>query len=173
MNRRLIQIIGLIGGALLLVGCGTIQQNEPLPQIEETAQVVEPDEQNSQTEIAPLNDAKEETIAEIIETGESEVKVSEVSNSGNAFALQRLPPLDHELDEGEYVWNQLLARDSIRPIYEHELEFTDASSAPYEAEELVIGVEINGEAKAYAIGPLNSREMVNDTVGGIPILVTW
>ena len=38
---------------------------------------------------------------------------------------------------------------------------------------LVIGVAINGEAKAYAVGPLNSREMVNDTVGGVPILVTW
>ena len=34
-------------------------------------------------------------------------------------------------------------------------------------------VAINGEAKAYAIGPLNGREMVNDTVGGTPVLVTW
>jgi hypothetical protein len=75
------------------------------------------------------------------------------------------------LDEREYTWNQLLARDAILPIYEPE--FVSAQDAPYDDDELVIGVELNGEARAYAIGPLNSREMVNDTVGGIPILVTW
>ena len=45
--------------------------------------------------------------------------------------------------------------------------------APYDDEELVIGVALNGETKAYAIGPLNSREVVNDSLGGVPILVTW
>ena len=36
-----------------------------------------------------------------------------------------------------------------------------------------MGVEINGESKAYPVGPLNYREMVNDVVGGVPVLVTW
>jgi hypothetical protein len=82
-----------------------------------------------------------------------------------------IPTLQHELSEEEYHWNQLLRPDDILPIYDPE--FTTAEQAPYTDEELVIGVEINGEAKAYAIGPLNSREMVNDTVGGTPVLVTW
>jgi hypothetical protein len=82
-----------------------------------------------------------------------------------------LPRPHNQLDEGEYTWDQLLARDAILPIYEPE--FVSAQDAPYADDELVIGVELNGEAKAYAIGPLNSREMVNDTVGDIPILVTW
>lgn len=51
--------------------------------------------------------------------------------------------------------------------------FASAAEAPYDDDELVIGVEIDGEAKAYAIGPLNAREMVNDELAGIPILVTW
>jgi hypothetical protein len=66
---------------------------------------------------------------------------------------------------------QLLARDAIFPVYNPE--FAPANEAPYDDDELVIGVAINGEAKAYAIGPLNGREMVNDTLGGVPILVTW
>jgi hypothetical protein len=85
--------------------------------------------------------------------------------------ISSLPPPQNQLAEDEYHWDQLLPRDGIRPIYEPE--FAPADVAPYEADELVIGVEINGEAKAYAIGPLNSREIVNDTLGGTPILVTW
>ena len=38
---------------------------------------------------------------------------------------------------------------------------------------MVMAVEINGEARAYPISVLNSREIVNDVVGGRPILVTW
>jgi hypothetical protein len=65
----------------------------------------------------------------------------------------------------------LLSRDSIRPIYEPE--FVPAAEAGYNDSELVMGVEINGEAKAYLITVLNRREMVNDELGGVPILVTW
>lgn len=83
----------------------------------------------------------------------------------------KAPQPEGQLDEREYTWNQLLARDAILPIYESE--FVSAEDAPYDDDELVIGVELNGDARAYAIGPLNSREMVNDTVGGAPILVTW
>jgi hypothetical protein len=71
----------------------------------------------------------------------------------------------------DYKWNQLLSRDSILPIYDPE--FVPAEKSGYDDQELVMGVEIGGEAKAYPVGPLNSREMVNDEVGGTPILVTW
>lgn len=37
----------------------------------------------------------------------------------------------------------------------------------------VIGVYINGEARAYPIRLLSLHEIVNDTVGGLPIAVTW
>lgn len=37
----------------------------------------------------------------------------------------------------------------------------------------VIGVEINGEARAYPMKILIWHEVVNDTVGGVPILVTY
>ena len=37
----------------------------------------------------------------------------------------------------------------------------------------VLGVEINGESRAYPIPYLSSHEIVNDTVGGRHIAVTW
>ena len=37
----------------------------------------------------------------------------------------------------------------------------------------VIGVSIEGESVAYPVAYLSSREIVNDTVGGTPIVVTW
>jgi hypothetical protein len=61
--------------------------------------------------------------------------------------------------------------DGIRPIYEPE--FTSAADAPLLDEELVMGVDLGGGAKAYPISVLRSREMVNDELAGIPILVTW
>lgn len=39
--------------------------------------------------------------------------------------------------------------------------------------EMVIGVEIGGEACAYSIWALDHHEVVNDQLGGLPIAVTW
>jgi Protein of unknown function (DUF3179) len=38
---------------------------------------------------------------------------------------------------------------------------------------LVIGVEVEGEACAYPLRILDWHEVVNDTLGGLPLLVTW
>ena len=48
-----------------------------------------------------------------------------------------------------------------------------SSVAPLNDEELIIGVAWDGEAKAYPITVLRSREMVNDELAGLPTLVTW
>lgn len=66
---------------------------------------------------------------------------------------------------------QLLPRDAIRPIYNPT--FIPASGSDLDPNEMVIGVEFNGDTRAYPIRYLRTREIVNDTVGGIPILVTW
>ena len=68
-------------------------------------------------------------------------------------------------------FRQLLPKDAIPPVYTPQ--FLPANQASMEPEELVIGVEIDGESKAYPIGPLVRREMVNDVISGVPILVTW
>jgi hypothetical protein len=65
----------------------------------------------------------------------------------------------------------LLPRDAIRPVYEPD--FVEAADSPLQEDELVMGVAIQGEAKAYPVTVLRFREMVDDELGGLPILVTW
>ncbi len=66
---------------------------------------------------------------------------------------------------------QVLTRDFIEPVYEPE--FVDAADAGWDGETDVIGVEIDGEARAYPVSLLNSTEMVVDEIAGTPIVVTW
>jgi hypothetical protein len=68
-------------------------------------------------------------------------------------------------------FRQLLARDRIAPIYDPTFVSAEAIDWPDDA--LVIGIEIDGDARAYPVGHLNSREMVIDSIAGIPVLVTW
>jgi len=73
--------------------------------------------------------------------------------------------------EQDISFPTLLPKDGILPVYDPE--FSPADEAPLEDEELIIGISLNGEAKAYPITVLRTREMVNDDLGGRPILVTW
>lgn len=66
---------------------------------------------------------------------------------------------------------RVLSKDDILPIYHPQ--FVPAAKAPLQPDELVLGVEISGDAKAYSIAILRGREMVNDELHGVPILVTW
>ena len=72
-----------------------------------------------------------------------------------------------ELDD----FRQLLRRDSIEPIYDPQ--FVRPPESGLRPDDLVMGVSINSDSRAYPIRYLQWREMVNDEVGGIPILVTW
>lgn len=64
-----------------------------------------------------------------------------------------------------------LRRDEIKPIYRPV--FTDAEKVDWPLETLVIGVAGRTETKAYPVTHLTWREMVNDTLDGTPILVSW
>ncbi len=52
-------------------------------------------------------------------------------------------------------------------------KFDTAKTTAFSANETVIGIEINGEAVAYPFGIMNWHEIVNDTVGGVNITVTY
>jgi hypothetical protein len=64
-------------------------------------------------------------------------------------------------------------RDSIQAI--DEPAFYDILSADlaYAADEWVLGVSLGPEARAYSIPVLTQHEIVNDTVAGRPIALTW
>ena len=74
-------------------------------------------------------------------------------------------------DANTYSFAQLLPFDGIRPVYDPE--FVTAGASPLHEDELILGIALDGESKAYPITVLRHREMVNDELAGIPILVTW
>ena len=74
-------------------------------------------------------------------------------------------------DGFEYGYGGLLPRDAIRPIYEPTIATPD--QVPFDPDDLVIGVSVADESRAYPISTLRFREIVNDELGGVPILVTW
>ena len=52
-------------------------------------------------------------------------------------------------------------------------EFDTAATTPFQKEDIVIGVVLNGEAKAYPYNVMNWHEIVNDTVGGVNVTITY
>jgi len=52
-------------------------------------------------------------------------------------------------------------------------EFRAVEDVPYPDGLSVIGVVINGEARAYPLMILNQHQVVNDWVGGVPVAPSW
>lgn len=67
----------------------------------------------------------------------------------------------------------VLGKDGIPAIL--DLQFVDATAAEPQMvpSERVLGVSINDDHRAYPLNLLSRHEIVNDTVGGVPIAVTW
>ncbi len=88
-------------------------------------------------------------------------------------ALQSAPTRNPEESEPAVYADvrQVLSRDDILPIYHPR--FVLVRAARIRDDELVLGVTIRGQSKAYDVSTLNAREMVVDYLAGTPILVTW
>ncbi len=67
----------------------------------------------------------------------------------------------------------VLGRDGIPAILDPIFANRAAAVAQMDPSERVIGVSINGDHRAYPLNLLSRHEIVNDTVGGKPIAVTW
>lgn len=67
----------------------------------------------------------------------------------------------------------LLPRDAIPAIDNPRFYSAAEADEEYSPDELVLGVSLGGESRAYSTALLNSHEIVNDTVGGRKIAVTW
>jgi hypothetical protein len=52
-------------------------------------------------------------------------------------------------------------------------EFDTAATTSFQSDDIVIGMVINGAAKAYPYNIMNWHEIVNDTVGGVNVTVTY
>ena len=83
----------------------------------------------------------------------------------NGFTLE---PRSIELDE---IRRGGPPRDGI-PALDHPLAMSAAKS-PWRDHEMVIGVTLDGESRAYPLAILVWHELANDTLAGRPILVSY
>ena len=67
----------------------------------------------------------------------------------------------------------LLPKDAIPAIFDPSFLTVAEADEFLRPDDLVMGVEIDGEARAYGVPFLSSHEVVNDVVGGRAITVTW
>ena len=81
------------------------------------------------------------------------------------------PGLPASNDEPEIV--TLLPRDAIPSIDNPRFYSVEEANQEYDPNEFVLGLVIDGQARAYSTGLLSSHEIVNDVVAGRPIAVTW
>jgi hypothetical protein len=65
--------------------------------------------------------------------------------------------------------------EAYPPLVEFPIVRPETAQADIHDEDFVLGVEIDGQARAYPLNELDApeRHVVNDTLGGEPIAVTW
>jgi hypothetical protein len=81
------------------------------------------------------------------------------------------PGVAHEIRLEEILWGGV-PKDGI-PALTNPAHVTAAEATYLTADELVFGVEINGDARAYPLRILDWHEMVNDVVGGVPVTLAY
>lgn len=110
------------------------------------------------------------TIPPPTEADPPETSTSNPATTTTGSPVSRYDPVaaGEPLPDG---YRTLLPRDAIMPVYQPS--FVRVHDVPWDPEVLVIGVVIDDEARAYPVSYLNHREMVIDSLAGIPILVTW
>lgn len=65
-------------------------------------------------------------------------------------------------------------RDGIPALDHPEAGVADGTEATAWADDvMVLGLSWNGEARAYPVPILDHHELVNDTLGGRPVLISW
>ncbi len=84
---------------------------------------------------------------------------------------QQLDPAESTRIDLNDLLNGGPPKDGIPSI--DDPQFDTAESTPFDAETTVIGLEINGEAKAYPFNIMNWHEIVNDVVGGVNVSVSY
>ena len=67
----------------------------------------------------------------------------------------------------------LLPKDGIPAIDAPEYASVKDAEGFMQPDEMVIGINIKGDKRAYSVPLLSSHEIVNDVVGGSAVSVTW
>ncbi|MEM7025254.1 MAG: DUF3179 domain-containing protein [Pseudomonadota bacterium] len=87
------------------------------------------------------------------------------------FRLFLQPGVAHDIRLEEIVWGGVL-KDGI-PALVNPKHLSPDEATYLQDDELVFGVEINGDARAYPLRVLDWHEMFNDVVGGVPVALAY
>ena len=112
---------------------------------------------------------------------QTEVKTGDLS--GTYFSARRASEMGFDVDPTNVKYaasispGQIMSGgpppDGIPSIDAPTFQSVQSASQWLEPDDVVLGVEHNGEAKAYPIRILNWHEIVNDTIGDTPIAATY
>ena len=75
------------------------------------------------------------------------------------------------VNEDEISYN--VPKDAIPAITNPQFSTAAEAQEEMSPEEQVLGIQLNGESRAYPIAMLSVHEIVNDTIGSTPLAVTW
>ena len=100
-------------------------------------------------------------------------RVPVTSRSASSEALGDTVSTDDQ-DSRRFAIVSVVPKDQIKAVLEPKfLTIEEEAGSQLLDKELVIGLSINGDHRAYPVPFLSGHEIVNDVVGGLPVVVTW
>lgn len=152
-----------VGLLVFAIACGG--SDPTIPAQTSTAQAT--DVKPEPTSVVPEGSSVVPKLVQNVDTSIHSVPLEDILFDTFGTTEARFVPLSEISDE-----LQTDLRDAILPVDEPTYGGLDA--LPWlEDDDLVLGYESGDEAFAYPINILNFHEMVTDTIGGIPVLITY
>lgn len=151
-----IALLGLVVLSLAVTGCAAdtpATSTAPTPSV---AGPVGPDTQPAPTNASPTDKADAPTAA-----------------PGSPTATPEPTDTPSQAATPEYMIVTLLRKDAIPAILDPDFVPLSEGNDQMEDDELVLGVSLDGDSRAYSVNLLSRHEIVNDVVGGRPVAVTW
>ena len=119
------------------------------------------------TSITPVDSSVVPILVPDLDRSRHSVPLEDILFDTFGTVSARFVPLSEISDE-----LQINLRDAIIPV--DRPAYGGLDGLPWLTDDhLVIGYESGGEAFAYPIDILNLHEIVNDTIGGLPVLITY
>ena len=176
------RMASLISGALILAACGSSNDTSSSA-APPSAEASAPGDQTTPTDAdTPTEDP-----------GAGAPSDTEGRTAGEPFSVEQIESSPVEVTtSGLQVWRDRSAPDTIAaPLVDYDElrsggpppdgippidtpKFLNAGDVDFLADsEPVLALEIDGDARAYPVQVMTWHEIVNDTVGGIPVSVTY
>ena len=165
---------GLAAGtlAVVAVACGSQEvdepQQSPSPTVQQTTASPQPSPQPDPTAPPTIAPSPDPTATQAPSTANRSSVGDPRENDGGALNVTSVV-----VDGKQYEVAKILSQDAIPAIFNPNLYTPEEAEHQYRETDLVIGVSIGDEHRAYHVAYLSGHEIVNDVVGGKPIAVTW